>query len=132
MGGFIVFPENKEYIEINSIPFSITKEEQSFGLMGERKKTFMIFLYKENQYSKFWMKNTPKPLDIIFINNNWEIDAIEKGIPFNKKIINPNVFGRCVIEAPYGFCKNNSINLKDKIKLKYDKVILEKILNSWS
>lgn len=132
MGGFIVFSSTKNYIELNDVPFSITKNEHANGLMNINHPSFMVFLYKDAVFPNFWMKNTPMPLDIIFCNSEYNINCIKYGKPFDKKIITPKLLTKAVIEAPLGFCKKNNIEIGDRIKIKYDKSILERILNNWS
>jgi len=131
MNGFIIFPKKNNYIEIDNVIFAITKKEQSFGLMNCEVPTFMVFLYKEACLPNFWMKNTLLPLDIIFINNNI-IDSIKSGNPLSEKTITPTSLTKIVIEAPLGFCKTNKIESGDKIKIKYDKEIIDKIFKTWS
>lgn len=132
MGGFVVFPKIKNFVEIDNVPFSLTKKEQYNGLMNVKEPAFMVFLYKEVCMPKFWMKNTPQPLDIIFCNINNEICSIKKGEPFNERLVKSNTPCKFVIEAPFGFCNKNGIDIKNRVKLKYDKSILDKIFKSWS
>jgi len=132
MAGFIIFPKISSFIEKDNVKISITKKEQANGLMGVDNPSFMVFLYKEACSPRFWMKNTPQPLDIIFCNDDLVISSIRKGEPFDKSLIDPTMPCKAVIEAPFGFCKSSGIDLGDKVKIKYDKGILEKILKTWS
>ena len=105
----------KGYIYIDDNIFesllAISTNEQEKGLMGvEWPPPIMSFLYKEPKINKFWMHNTPSPLDIVFCNNG-KINQICKGIPFSTEIIGDNTFSDIVIELPYGTCQKLGIKV---------------------
>ena len=55
-------------------------EKQRLGLMFRKelkKKTGVLFVFKEEKKASFWMKNTLIPLDIIFISKEGKIDFIK-------------------------------------------------------
>ena len=55
-------------------------EKQRLGLMFRKelkKKTGILFVFKEEKKATFWMKNTLIPLDIIFIGKDGKIDFIK-------------------------------------------------------
>ena len=55
-------------------------EKQRLGLMFRKelkKKTGILFVFKEEKKASFWMKNTLIPLDIIFISKDGKIDFIK-------------------------------------------------------
>mgnify|MGYP003717471023 FL=1 len=55
-------------------------EKQRLGLMFRKelkKKTGILFEFKEEKKASFWMKNTLIPLDIIFISKEGKIDFIK-------------------------------------------------------
>lgn len=61
-----------------------TSSERQQGLMhreslGENQG--MLFIYDEEDYRSFWMKNTLIPLDMIFITSDYRITNIEKAEP---------------------------------------------------
>ena len=64
-----------------------TNETRSKGLMfRENLARFagMLFVYERPQRAVFWMKNTPLPLDMIFVNANGQITVIKKNtVPFS-------------------------------------------------
>ena len=47
----------------------------------------MIFYFEEPDLVEMWMKNTPIPLDIIFINSDQEVIAVEKGQPNDETLL---------------------------------------------
>lgn len=92
-------------------------EEQSRGLMYEPyPPPVMTFVYNYPKINKFWMKNTPSPLDIVFCCNNKIID-ICKGIPFSTEIIGPDEPSDLVIEFPYGTMNKIKAKINTKIGL---------------
>lgn len=47
----------------------------------------MIFYFEEPDLVEMWMKNTPIPLDIIFINSDQEVIAVEEGRPNDETLL---------------------------------------------
>jgi uncharacterized protein len=87
--------------------------EQEKGLMGQPwPPPVMTFLYKTPRINKFWMKNTPSPLDILFCYKN-KITQICKGIPYSLIMIGDNSESDCVIELPANTCKLLNIIVGD-------------------
>lgn len=109
------------YIHINDNVFStllaISAEEQARGLMGQEwTPPVMSFIYAKPQINKFWMYNTPSPLDIVF-SNNGEITQICKGEPYSTSSIGDNKFSDLIIEFPYGTVEKADIRIKHKVGL---------------
>lgn len=117
--------------KIKNFDFAITHEEQRVGLMNSKwPPTITVFPYKDAAIRRFWMKNTPVPLDIIFCKSG-KILYIEVGRPYiDNKFIGPNEPVDLVIEAPAGFCAYNQIKTGSSVKLKYDKNIFIKLLST--
>lgn len=79
-----------------------TAEEHERGLMFRKwPPPVMCFPYKEAAYRKFWMKNTPSPLDIIFCRAG-KIVSIHKGEPHSTTMVGPNEPTDFVVEFPFG------------------------------
>jgi uncharacterized membrane protein (UPF0127 family) len=55
------------------------------------------------------MKNTEIPLDILFIDENFIINCIKYGKPFDETIVSCNSNIKYVIELSYGTCAKYSI-----------------------
>lgn len=84
----------------------------------------MFFPFLIPWYRYFWMKNVKIPLDIIFVNKNYEILSIheapvESGI-FYKRYSSKGLC-RYVVETNMGFCRKNKIKIGTKIKIKKEK-----------
>lgn len=71
---------DKEY----NVKEAKTQEEKEKGLMNVKElpsNEGMIFYYDEPDLVEIWMKNTLIPLDIIYINEDQEVIAVEHGQP---------------------------------------------------
>jgi uncharacterized membrane protein (UPF0127 family) len=101
-------------IEIADTPDKIRK-----GLMYRKALGIdqgMLFILGEERQQSFWMKNTPIPLDIIFLDNNHQIVRIAKHtIPFSKDPILSMKPARYVLEVNAGFCDTHSIEESDQV-----------------
>lgn len=105
------------YVDANVFPtyLAISGQEQQQGLMHvEWPPPVMSFLYASPQSNKFWMKNTPSPLDIVFCCDG-EIISIHKGEPYSTSAIGPNKNSDLVIEFPYGTVNYTGIKLGNKV-----------------
>lgn len=95
--------------------FAISNQEQQQGLMNvEWPPPVMSFVYDTAQPNKFWMKNTPSPLDIVFCRKG-EIISIYKGEPFSTSAIGPEEFSDLVIELPHGTIASEGIKIRNKV-----------------
>ncbi len=101
-----------------TVELAITAEEQSRGFM-ERKTipegTGMIFLYKSNTLLRFWMKNTPYPLSIAFIDNAGVIREIFNMIPYSIETTVSSEPMRYALEVPQGMFSRMDINIGDRL-----------------
>jgi len=62
------------------------------------------------------MKNTPMPLDLIFIAQDGTIKAVKQGRPFSEAVISPGAPVRFVLELKAGMAANNDIVDGDKAR----------------
>jgi len=119
----VIFKNSKENIEI-ICKVAKTIFEKTKGLINIEKleeKNGMIFEFTIPWHRFFWMKNVKIPLDIIFVNRNFEIihiseAEVEKG--FFYKNYWSHGFCKYVIETKMGFCKKNGITKGSKIEIK--------------
>lgn len=73
----------------------------------------MLFVFPESRRLGFWMKNTPMPLDLLFIAGDGEVRAIEHGAPFSTASISPDVESRFVLELKAGTAQKAEIEVGD-------------------
>lgn len=109
------------YVSINDNIFStllaLSEEEQQQGLMWQEwMPPIMSFVYAQPRINKFWMHNTPSPLDLVFCYNN-QITQIHRGTPFSTEMIGDNTFSDLIIEYPAGMVKDAGIQIGQKVKL---------------
>ncbi len=100
------------------IKVAISAEEQAKGLMWEERNVLMAFPYKEAAIRKFWMCNTPKPLDIIFCRAN-SVLAIVMGSPFSLEHVGPEEPSDLIIEMPYGYAEKLGLQVGSSFLPKY-------------
>jgi len=63
-----------------------TEAEQARGLMFRPRQAddeAMIFPMMPPRFASFWMKNTPEPLDIVFISPGGRVESIVHAKPFS-------------------------------------------------
>lgn len=67
-----------------SLEIADTEEERAQGLMNREnleEDRGMLFVYDDKDHRSFWMKNTTIPLDIIFMDSEFEVINIEQANP---------------------------------------------------
>ena len=99
---------------------AIKPAERNRGFM-ERKKipdgTGMLFVFERDQILSFWMKNTPHPLSIAYIDSKGVICDIFDMEPYNLTSITSTVSVRYALEVPQGWYKKNGITTGDVVIL---------------
>ena len=96
-------------------------EEISKGLMFREfldENNGMLFVFANEDYHSFWMKNTLIPLDIIFISENFEIVDIIYAEPCKTdqcESYKPIKAAKYVMEVNGNFTMNNNIRIGNKI-----------------
>jgi uncharacterized membrane protein (UPF0127 family) len=69
----------------------------------------MLFVFEDQREVGFWMKNTPMPLDLLFIAQDGTIKAIKQGESYSEAVISPGVPVRFVLELKAGIAGKNGI-----------------------
>ncbi len=101
-----------------TVELAITSEEQQRGFMEREvipEGTGMIFLYKEDRKMRFWMKNTPHPLSIAYIDSSGKIREIYDMKPYSLETIVSTHSCRYALEVPQGMFKRLGIEVGDKL-----------------
>ncbi len=95
-------------------------EDRNHGFM-ERKNipdgTGMLFIFDRDQILSFWMKNTPHPLSIAYIDSKGKIRNIYDMTPYSLSSIISTVSVRYALEVPQGWYKKNGITEGDTVIL---------------
>ena len=93
-----------------------TEEERNHGFM-ERKNipdgTGMLFIFDRDQILSFWMKNTPHPLSIAYIDSRGKIRNLYDMTPFSLTPIKSTSSCRYALEVPQGWFRANNIDVGD-------------------
>lgn len=106
------------YIYENIIPtlIAISAEEQSHGLMHQEwPPPVMAFVYTTPGVNRFWMKNTPSPLDIVFCHNG-KVSEICYGEPNSTKVVGTQL-SDLVIELPHGTVDSIGVKVGHEVGL---------------
>src|SRR5262245_66165191 len=77
----------------------------------------MIFLFPAESEHSFWMKNTPIPLDMIFISKDLKIVGIvEQAVPFSTDSRSVPAASQFVLEINGGLSKRHGIKAGDSVR----------------
>ena len=97
-----------------------TYETRQHGFM-ERKSipdgTGMIFVFDRDQILSFWMKNTPTPLSIAYIDYTGKIRNIFDMTPFSLSSVVSTVSVRYALEVPQGWFERAGVKIGDVVSL---------------
>ena len=75
----------------------------------------MLFIFENNDYHTFHMKNTFIPLDIAFIKEDGTIDSIEELDPMSPIPVSPRSEIRYAVEVNRGWFAENDVNVGDAL-----------------
>ncbi len=96
-----------------------TSEDRKQGLMNRKnlkKNHGMLFIFETTAPHRFWMKNTPLSLDIIWLSEALKIVHIYKNaVPNSTKIITPPVKARYVLEINAGLSEEWGLRVGDRL-----------------
>lgn len=93
--------------------------ERSAGLMFREDMADdhgMLFVFEQTHPVGFWMKNTPMPLDLVFIGEDGKIRAIKQGEPQSEAVISPGEPVRFVLELKAGTAAKDGIADGDLVR----------------
>lgn len=111
--------ETKDGARSFSVEIAANPAERAAGLMFRRTMPDdhgMLFVHERTQQATFWMKNTPMPLDLLFIGQDGRIAAILQGEPQSLAVISPGVPVRFVLELKAGTAARQGIADGDAVK----------------
>jgi uncharacterized membrane protein (UPF0127 family) len=118
-----LLPQQGEPVYV-SVEIANTEEKRQLGLMyrtGLPETHGMLFLFPREGPLSFWMKNTPRSLDIIYINSAHLIISIARNtVPFSEENIPSGKPAQFVLEVNGGFCQRHGINEGDRVEFPTD------------
>lgn len=101
---------------------AIKEADRNYGFMNRKKipdGTGMMFVFEKDQILSFWMKNTPHPLSIAYIDYKGEIKDIFDMTPFSLSPIVGTSSARYALEVPQGWFSKENIKIGDKVVLDF-------------
>lgn len=114
-----VRPDGSVIVRI-ALELAESREEQTMGLMRRRSlpaRGGMLFVYDQEQPQSFWMKNTPMPLDIVFIASDSSIvNIVRRTTPLSEQTIESTAPAQFVLELRAGFADRYGIDESATIK----------------
>lgn len=114
---FEIIKSNGEKITVNA-EIADTYEMRQHGFM-ERKSipdgTGMLFVFESDRILSFWMKNTPTPLSIAYIDSNGKIRDIFDMKPLSLSETVSTVSVRYALEVPQGWFEKVGVKIGDTI-----------------
>lgn len=99
---------------------ALTEKEREHGYMGRKTipdGTGMLFVFYHDQVQNFWMKNTPHPLSIAYIDSSGKIRDILDMTPFSLANVTSTVSVRYALEVPQGWFDKVNIKVGDSLIL---------------
>jgi uncharacterized protein len=91
------------------LELALTPEEQAMGLMFREKLEDdwgMLFVFPEDDYRSFWMKNTLVPLDMVWLDQDGKVVDVKADVQPCKldpcPLYTPKGPGRAVVELKSG------------------------------
>ena len=109
-----------------SAPVALTVEiaakdsERQKGLMFRKQLADdegMIFLFATERYNSFWMHNTLIPLDMFFIDSEWNVvGVVQNAVPLTDDPRRVDKMSRYVLEVKAGFAQRHGLGAGAHVK----------------
>jgi uncharacterized protein len=97
-----------------------TMDQRTNGLMFRERldaDAGMVFLFENDDNHTFWMKNTPLPLDMIFITKDLVVaGVVENAVPFTTETRSCGQQSRFVLEVNAGFAARNGVGAGTRVE----------------
>ena len=103
-----------------SVELALTPDDRSTGLMNRESMAAdhgMLFRFEQTRQVLMWMKNTPLPLDMLFIDDGGTLVGIAKDTtPYSEDIIASPGSVRYVLELNAGTADAKGIAVGNKVR----------------
>jgi len=95
------------------VELALTADQRARGLMWRDRldrDAGMLFVFPSTGDLAFWMKNTPLPLDILFIDANGHVVSVaENTTPYSETSIPARAPARYVLEVNAGYAREHGV-----------------------
>lgn len=112
--------KNGNVLKIIDVEYANTPEERNLGLMYRKsmaENQGMLFLFPEEEFRSFYMKNTEIPLDIIYLDKDKKIVSIAKNAkPFDETSLPSEAPAMYVLEINGGLSDKWQLEKGDEIR----------------
>lgn len=103
------------------VQLAATEAQRAQGLMFQTSADpGMLLLYDKPQRISLWMRNTSMPLDVAFIDANWEIIRLVELEPFDETPVSSDYPVIAALELPRGWFKERQIGVGTTLYLARD------------
>lgn len=103
-----------------TVEIADTEEQRARGLMFRERlaeDAGMLFVFPDEAVRTFWMKNTPLPLDMLFIGGDGRLrGCVERAEPFTLTPRSVPQPARYVLEVNAGFCARYRLAPGDRVR----------------
>ena len=100
---------------------ALTREQQARGLMWRTEladDAGMLFVFDRAREQSFWMRNTPLPLDIIYIGADSKVVSVAANtVPYSQISIPSDGPAQYVLEVNAGFAREHGIGPGTRVEL---------------
>ena len=117
-GSYVQIGDNKIFVEVATTP-----EEQMEGLQQREsleKESGMLFVWETEKNISMWMKDTLIPLDMIFIDSEKKIVAIQNAKPCKVDICKHYTADtpvQYVLEVNQGWSEKHNVQVGDSVEI---------------
>lgn len=97
---------------------AVRSEERNYGFMNRTEipeGTGMLFVFENDDFRSFWMKDCPHPLSIAYILRDGTITDLLDMKPFSTASVNSSRSVRYALEVPQGWYEKAGIKTDDKV-----------------
>ncbi|WP_281860962.1 DUF192 domain-containing protein [Candidatus Borrelia fainii] len=98
----------------------VTRSKGYMGTESINENNGMLFIFKEEKHLSFWMKDTPVPLEIAYINSVGVIKEIYSLVPFSQRVVSSRYKVKYALEVLEGSFSKFKIKVGDRVKFNFD------------
>lgn len=102
-----------------NVELALTPDQRARGLMFRETlapDAGMLFVYERDQRIAMWMKNTPLPLDMLFLHRDGTVESIAtRTVPFSERTVRSRGDVRAVLELNAGTADRLGVAPGDRV-----------------